>query len=735
MFRWELPGKPIAIHLSLDLVDRLERETIEAFKAVTKRGSEIGGILLGRSASAGRRIVLVEDFEHVECDYARGPLYMLAEEDGARFEQVLARARARTGGLSVVGFFRSNTRRDLALDDEDATVLDANFPDPAHVCLLVKPFAMKPSTAALFFREDGRFAVREPYETFAFRRAELEKTFPNLIVKPDDPSLAVFNARPEAARPAVKPPEKPAPPPPPRREERPQVSVAPPKESAPPPKAAPPPPPKKEEKPAAAAPLPFRREERPSIAPTKPEQRPAGPMLVKKDEAPAPPPVEEKPAPPAPKRDERPAPPSVTVRGAAPAPPAPAKEPVKEEPKPAAAAKVEPPPAPPAKPQEKPAPAVPAAEVAAPATPGLLANRWLWVALIVLLLGGAAVYKFVFMPKPVEQAQTDPLSLKVDRSAGQLLLSWNRNASAIQTASRAVLTISDGDHREDVDLDLGTLRNGNISYSPMTNDVGFRLEVTDVKGGKSVSESMRVLAGRPSPAVPMQQQAPLVAQKLTPVTASAPETQSAKQQPEPAAPAPAERTQEPTVTATTAVTAQPPKPESLAARLSAPAPQQLLDMPSIQPQGSAPVAPAALPSALTQVPLPAPAEPRPAQTAARPAQTPASRPAQTTASQPAAGGAQPRVGGVVEPATLIRRGPTNYPPLARQARISGTVRVEAVIGTDGKVKSAKAVSGPPLLRQAAVESVMGWTYRPATLNGVPSETTTQVDLLFSPGGR
>jgi TonB family protein len=171
------------------------------------------------------------------------------------------------------------------------------------------------------------------------------------------------------------------------------------------------------------------------------------------------------------------------------------------------------------------------------------------------------------------------------------------------------------------------------------------------------------------------------------------------------------------------VTAQPPKPESLAARLSAPPPQQMLDMPRIDPQGSSSIAPASLPM-MSLAPAP---------------QEPVSRPAQTAAAPPPAvqqpAQARPRVGGVVEQATLIRRAPTSYPALARQARVSGTVRVEAVVGTDGKVKSAKAISGPPLLRQAAVDSVKQWTYRPATLNGVPSQTTVSVDLLFSSGGR
>ncbi len=47
-YRWEVAGKPIPILFSLDLMDRLEREVLESFKAVTKRGSEIGGVLGGR---------------------------------------------------------------------------------------------------------------------------------------------------------------------------------------------------------------------------------------------------------------------------------------------------------------------------------------------------------------------------------------------------------------------------------------------------------------------------------------------------------------------------------------------------------------------------------------------------------------------------------------------------------------------------------------------------------------
>ena len=68
--------------------------------------------------------------------------------------------------------------------------------------------------------------------------------------------------------------------------------------------------------------------------------------------------------------------------------------------------------------------------------------------------------------------------------------------------------------------------------------------------------------------------------------------------------------------------------------------------------------------------------------------------------------------------------------LCKQARITGIVRVHAVVGKNGRVKKATALSGPQMLRQAAVDSVMKWVYSPAILNGEPVEAETQVDVNF-----
>jgi len=54
-----------------------------------------------------------------------------------------------------------------------------------------------------------------------------------------------------------------------------------------------------------------------------------------------------------------------------------------------------------------------------------------------------------------------------------------------------------------------------------------------------------------------------------------------------------------------------------------------------------------------------------------------------------------------------------YPDLARRMNISGKVRIEVLIAPDGRVRSAKAVGGHPLLVQACLDAVRDWRYEPA----------------------
>ncbi|HSB15863.1 MAG TPA: energy transducer TonB [Bryobacteraceae bacterium] len=90
-----------------------------------------------------------------------------------------------------------------------------------------------------------------------------------------------------------------------------------------------------------------------------------------------------------------------------------------------------------------------------------------------------------------------------------------------------------------------------------------------------------------------------------------------------------------------------------------------------------------------------------------------------------------RVGGVVRPPVPVYEPRPVYPQIARQARVSGVVHLEALIGTDGTVRGLQLVSGHPLLVQAAMEAVRTWRYTPTLLNGDPIEVVMLIDVSFT----
>jgi periplasmic protein TonB len=90
-----------------------------------------------------------------------------------------------------------------------------------------------------------------------------------------------------------------------------------------------------------------------------------------------------------------------------------------------------------------------------------------------------------------------------------------------------------------------------------------------------------------------------------------------------------------------------------------------------------------------------------------------------------------RVGGNVQQAKLVNQPKPVYPPLAKQARIQGVVKLSAVISKTGTIQELSVISGHPLLVPAALEAVKRWVYQPTTLNGEPVEVATQIDVNFT----
>lgn len=90
-----------------------------------------------------------------------------------------------------------------------------------------------------------------------------------------------------------------------------------------------------------------------------------------------------------------------------------------------------------------------------------------------------------------------------------------------------------------------------------------------------------------------------------------------------------------------------------------------------------------------------------------------------------------RVGGLVQRAKLIRQVRPRYPVLAVQARIQGTVVLEATISELGSVEDLRVIEGHPLLITRAVEAVRQWRYKPTVLNGVPVRVVTRITVRFN----
>ncbi|MCC6857794.1 MAG: hypothetical protein IT158_04500 [Bryobacterales bacterium] len=492
-FVWDVPSTPVTVYFHYDVIDRLNEEMMRGFGALPRRGAEVGGILLGRVEAGVRNNIVIEGFDPIPCRHQTGPSFQLTEGDMPVLRERLEHWRAAGPGQpSVVGFYRTHTRKDFAMDEVDQDLCSTFFPEPSNLFLLVRPFAMRAGVAGFFFWQDGRL-VREPSaQEFLFSRAELGGG----VARPARPPVADRAA-----------------------------AVG-----------------------AAAAPAAVSETETADATEPAPETASA----------------------------PRPEPP--------PPPPAPRRRmlPLETEPAPFAAVPF---------PEEQ---------------GGERRLRLLWVPAALLVLAASGYIGYVFLNRPAGErsprtAAAGPnyaLQLAATDREGQLEVTWNREAPMVRSANRAVLTITDGPYRRDMELDTEQIRNmDKVVYTPVTGDVNLRLEV--FAGDRSLSESVRKLKGVAAPPGPLDK----------------PETESgalaALPGTVPARPAPAQSTPPPPASRET-LPAEPPaaaQPETARVREETPEP--------VKPR------PRAVPVRRSETVTAAPEEPAPAAAApSEPAPTP-----------------------------------------------------------------------------------------------------------------
>lgn len=82
-------------------------------------------------------------------------------------------------------------------------------------------------------------------------------------------------------------------------------------------------------------------------------------------------------------------------------------------------------------------------------------------------------------------------------------------------------------------------------------------------------------------------------------------------------------------------------------------------------------------------------------------------------------------------ALLVHRVQPEYPQIAKVMHLSGTVELQARIGTDGTVEELEVIGGNAILARAAIEAVEQWRYQPTRLDGQPVEVETHITVTFT----
>lgn len=89
-----------------------------------------------------------------------------------------------------------------------------------------------------------------------------------------------------------------------------------------------------------------------------------------------------------------------------------------------------------------------------------------------------------------------------------------------------------------------------------------------------------------------------------------------------------------------------------------------------------------------------------------------------------------RAGVVVPEPKLVKHVPPQYPEIARQARVQGSVSLDCLISPEGAVVGTRVLKGIPLMDQAAIDAVRQWVYEPTVVNGHPAWVVLTVPVRF-----
>jgi len=208
---WSAPGNPFRIEYSALVLEQIRLIAVEGYHRVPHGGVETGGILFGTHQKNGVRI---KAWRPIDCEYAKGPSFLLSEKDEAALAEALkSRGDGELAGLEPVGWYRAHTRSEILLSEADLAFFNRFFPEPWQVALIVRPASFAPTRAGFFFREaDGsiradssyREVTLTPMSAPATSMAEVAPTVPEAPPANKD-AVDAPPDRPEPPRPEPRP--------------------------------------------------------------------------------------------------------------------------------------------------------------------------------------------------------------------------------------------------------------------------------------------------------------------------------------------------------------------------------------------------------------------------------------------------------------------------------------------------------------------------------------------------
>ncbi|HYL37649.1 MAG TPA: PEGA domain-containing protein [Bryobacteraceae bacterium] len=152
-YAWAHPGCALRIFLSLDVVDRLQREIL----ASTVQDRELGGLLIGSKRSGVTRVYefvpLPVDTNAGQQHYTLSPKWL---------NEIIARCPSDS---KVVGYYRTDLEQLIRLRPDDVALMNQRFKDPSCVCLVIAP-AKGAQMNAGFFCWQGASLPVNPSLTF-----------------------------------------------------------------------------------------------------------------------------------------------------------------------------------------------------------------------------------------------------------------------------------------------------------------------------------------------------------------------------------------------------------------------------------------------------------------------------------------------------------------------------------------------------------------------------------------